>query len=529
MNTTRAKRQGFHSSKIEDFDLPGADVYQPGMEKETAPQFKAFAEVENEVHRDGFICDDEKTARRIYFASTAIYSLARMKPGNTFLYEKWIEIRDWLIEQAYQYSPKKEPYERESYAPHDFKRIRYLRFEVAEDFVSLFSQVLFEIQFYGKTYLKDAEKFEEDRGYPFPCFNWLSVLGAGGFVPIVGATGSGKSSMLAGMGIEFAKAGYYVATNLGYFGEVGTHLEGTTYADDEGTEPKTKKRPPRYPKIRVSTRFSDALETVALSLEERPERVVPYVVDEIDTLINAWRQMSKEAADLALFSYQMRKLSLCLLGIFKNEGDLPKKFRVGSATGGSVPCRIYKGAYLNKYAWKPEEEVAYYGDKYSRWKHALVRFEDRSLGDIEMRLVPGFDGVFETRHISMFDIDINLKKMLSDLGDLPLPHSQKDRGGYGRALIKLIRGNLDNWLKEDRRKMRKAKHGSKKLNDDERAFILERIEFHMTENPKRFWPLVLADVKEEFDKELSPQYIRKYLGDDFNKLKENLRELGVIG
>ena len=527
MNSPPRRPRPQPGDSFENFDLPGADVYQPGMQKELAPQLKAFSELEREVHRDGFVSDGNNTARRIYFAATAVYSMARMKPGNTFLYEKWAEIRDWLTEKAYQYGPGKDSRDRDSYSPKDFKKIMYIPFEVVEEFVDSVCEILFEIQHYGGTYLKDAEKFEEDRGYPFPCFNWKVVMGAGGFVPIVGSTGCGKSSMMAGLGVEFAKAGYYVATNMGYFGEVATHLEGTTY-DDEDEGKKTRPQP-TYPKIRVSTRFSDALETVALSLEEKPDRVVPYIVDEIDTLVNAWRQMSKDAADLAMFSYQMRKLGLCLIGIFKNEGDLPKKFRVGFATGGSVPCRIYKGASLNKFAWKPEEEVAYYGDKYSRWKHALVRFEDRSLGDIEVRSIPGFDAVFETRHISMFNIDINLKKMFADLGQLPLPQSMKGRRGYGLKLTKLIRDNLNTWLKEGSRKRRKTPLGSQKFNDAERAFLLERAEHHMRETPKKYWDAILKDFEEVYGRKVTGAYIRKYLGTELKKLRENLRELGVNG
>ena len=529
MNTRR--RTQLPGSSFENFDLPGADVYQPGMQKELAPQLTAFSELEREVHRNGFVSGGNNTARRIYFAATAIYSMARMKPGNTFLYEKWIEIRDWLAEKAYEYGPEKEEHERDSYSPQDFKKIMYLPFDVAEDFVDSVSQLFFELQVYGGTYLKDAEKFEEDRGHPFECFNWLSVLGAGGFVPNVGSTGCGKSSMMAGLGVEFAKAGYYVATNMGYFGEVATHLEGTTYDDEDDEEGPGKKgkRQPTYPKIRVSTRFSDAIETVAMSLEDQPDRVVPYIVDEIDTLVNAWRQMSKDAADLAMFSYQMRKLGFCLIGIFKNEGDLPKKFRQGFATGGSVPCRIYKGAYLNKFAWKPEEEVSYYGDKHSRHKHALVRFEDRSLGDIEVRKIPGFDAVFETRHISRFEIDIDLKKMLGDLGRLPLPQSMQGRKGYGKKLTKLIRENLTNWLKKGSEKRRTAPLGSLKFTEEERTFMLERAEHHMRENPKKYWPKILADFNEEFKKKVTDDYTRKYLGGELKQLRIRLTDEGVKG
>ena len=352
-----------------------------------------------------------KLAKDIKAAAMNIFR-ARGKPDDRgFSDGLWGIYSDWVKRVEERYNKP-------------LSKIKYMHEEYYEEAFWILTHWYDEYQF-TDTYRQETEQYVP----PFmftPCGAYrfetgeFSLIRNGSFAVMVGANGSGKSNFMAWLGLEFAKAGIHVITNLKYY----------RYVDEKNDH------------LYVTDKFSEMLKQIARILMEDHHAQIAVIIDEMDSFMNAQDTtlQLKQRSYMLKVIWQMRKLNVTLIGNFKHMRDVDIRYRrKRGTTGGNVLCRIYKGGYPNY----ESNEVGYFSEQYILKRSAFLRFDSV---DILIDKIP--DMVDEYFHGQPTDLewDVDVLQMLAVMRKIPRPYSADEDKAYYSELGTTLLDNIDSWI-----------------------------------------------------------------------------------
>jgi len=364
------------------------------------------------------ICNMKQTVIDLFYLSERFRELADKYPKNDFFRQEWEDVQAWrtrLLERSCKSS---------------FYKIRFLTIEDVSWLFNKHESLKFQTDqikdsFYGK---RGEDGDGGGLSLDYDEYNWEALLSPGGTVPVVGASGAGKSLFLAGVGWYLAHRGCTVITNISYYIDREDECENLFFVET----------------------FAEVVKIIGDVRSVDPQAHVVLIFDEFETLVNAWKQTTRLVGDLFVFINQMRKLGVTMIVLLKNERELNTRVRAGTATGGAVPTRIFVGAYgYDEYS----DEVLYYSKKDDMWGNALVLkplgklpdgrdlFKERAITRI-----PDFSYLYETDGFSDMEMNVNIPLMIKDLKTVKRAPSRERRWEFHHNVAKMICENYESWL-----------------------------------------------------------------------------------